>query len=190
MLCNAAYMPATHLNALNTSGFAWVPCPPPDLHPPILRLNIMSLGISTCTRDSTHIFHLRCADIRHVAFASTIQVQTAYIASTLPNLHDLKRWVTGADINFSSPTRIQQAAIPVLLQGRDALVNAPTGSGKTLAYLAPIIHDLQASAIKSWYLSNPCRQPSARSLRQLGAPPDVGNKSLGTRNSHSSTHQC
>ena len=48
-----------------------------------------------------------------------------------------------ADINFSSPTRIQQAAIPMLLMGRDALVNAPTGSGKTLAYLAPIIHDLQ-----------------------------------------------
>ena len=48
-----------------------------------------------------------------------------------------------ADINYSSPTRIQRAAIPVLLAGRDALVNAPTGSGKTLAYLAPLINDLQ-----------------------------------------------
>ena len=49
-----------------------------------------------------------------------------------------------ADINYSNPTRIQRAAIPVLLAGRDALVNAPTGSGKTLAYLAPLINDLQA----------------------------------------------
>ncbi|BDA42696.1 DEAD-box ATP-dependent RNA helicase 17 [Coccomyxa sp. Obi] len=48
------------------------------------------------------------------------------------------------EINFVTPTRIQQSAIPVLLRGRDALVNAPTGSGKTLAYLAPIINDLQA----------------------------------------------
>jgi len=48
-----------------------------------------------------------------------------------------------ADINYSNPTRIQRAAIPVQLAGRDALVNAPTGSGKTLAYLAPLINDLQ-----------------------------------------------
>jgi ATP-dependent RNA helicase DDX31/DBP7 len=48
-----------------------------------------------------------------------------------------------ADINYSAPTRIQRAAIPVLLAGRDALVYAPTGSGKTLAYLAPLINDLQ-----------------------------------------------
>lgn len=47
-------------------------------------------------------------------------------------------------INFSEPTEVQRAAIPVLLAGRDALVKAPTGSGKTLAYLAPIVHDLQA----------------------------------------------
>ncbi|KAK9817068.1 hypothetical protein WJX72_009018 [[Myrmecia] bisecta] len=47
-------------------------------------------------------------------------------------------------INFTTPTRVQRAAIPVLLKGRDALVNAPTGSGKTLAFLAPIVHDLQA----------------------------------------------
>ncbi|CAL5219539.1 g1390 [Coccomyxa viridis] len=48
------------------------------------------------------------------------------------------------ELNFMSPTRIQQQAIPRLLRRRDALVNAPTGSGKTLAYLAPIMADLQA----------------------------------------------
>lgn len=33
---------------------------------------------------------------------------------------------------FATPTPVQAQAIPVLLGGRDALVNAPTGSGKTL----------------------------------------------------------
>ena len=44
---------------------------------------------------------------------------------------------------FNQPTKVQQAALPQLLAGRDTLVKAPTGSGKTLAYLVPLIHDLQ-----------------------------------------------
>ncbi|KAF8071155.1 RH17 [Scenedesmus sp. PABB004] len=47
-------------------------------------------------------------------------------------------------LNFQEPTQVQQAAIPVLLSGRDALVRSPTGSGKTLAYLAPIVQALAA----------------------------------------------
>jgi superfamily II DNA/RNA helicase len=39
---------------------------------------------------------------------------------------------------ISSPTRIQSAALPVLLAGRDAYLHAETGTGKTLAYLLPI----------------------------------------------------
>jgi ATP-dependent RNA helicase DDX31/DBP7 len=45
-------------------------------------------------------------------------------------------------LGFSTPTAVQQSTIPVVLQGKDALVNAPTGSGKTLSYLAPIMNDL------------------------------------------------
>jgi ATP-dependent RNA helicase DeaD len=36
------------------------------------------------------------------------------------------------------PTAIQVAALPVLLAGKDAYLNAPTGTGKTLAYLLPL----------------------------------------------------
>lgn len=36
------------------------------------------------------------------------------------------------------PTPIQRAALPVLLDGRDACLNAETGTGKTLAYLLPL----------------------------------------------------
>ncbi len=39
---------------------------------------------------------------------------------------------------ISEPTAIQVTALPVLLAGRDAYLNAPTGTGKTLAYLLPV----------------------------------------------------
>lgn len=47
-------------------------------------------------------------------------------------------------MGFRAPTLIQQAAIPLILSGRDVLVNAGTGTGKTMVYLAPIIHALQS----------------------------------------------
>ncbi len=40
---------------------------------------------------------------------------------------------------ISDPTPIQSAAIPVLLAGKDAYLNAETGTGKTLAYLAAAV---------------------------------------------------
>lgn len=45
-------------------------------------------------------------------------------------------------LGFITPTHVQHESIPVLLQGRDTLVNAPTGSGKTLSYIIPILQDL------------------------------------------------
>jgi superfamily II DNA/RNA helicase len=39
---------------------------------------------------------------------------------------------------ISEPTPIQSAAIPPLLAGKDAYLNAETGTGKTLAYLLPL----------------------------------------------------
>lgn len=41
-------------------------------------------------------------------------------------------------LNFSEPTPVQRAAIPVALQNRDLVGIAETGSGKTLAYLLPL----------------------------------------------------
>ncbi|CAD7699056.1 unnamed protein product [Ostreobium quekettii] len=45
---------------------------------------------------------------------------------------------------FKAPQKLQSAAIPAVLSGRDVLMAAGPGAGKTLAYLAPIVHDLQA----------------------------------------------
>src|SRR6266700_1785868 len=39
---------------------------------------------------------------------------------------------------ISAPTPIQSAAMPVLMAGKDAYLNAETGTGKTLAYLVPL----------------------------------------------------
>ena len=36
------------------------------------------------------------------------------------------------------PTEVQEAAVPVILSGKNAIVRAETGSGKTLAYLLPV----------------------------------------------------
>lgn len=47
-------------------------------------------------------------------------------------------------LGFEVPTLVQAQAIPVILSGRHALVNAATGTGKTIAYLAPIVHHLQS----------------------------------------------
>jgi superfamily II DNA/RNA helicase len=41
---------------------------------------------------------------------------------------------------FREPTPIQALVIPVVMQGRDAVVEAKTGSGKTLAYGLPLLH--------------------------------------------------
>jgi ATP-dependent RNA helicase RhlE len=47
-----------------------------------------------------------------------------------------------ADENYSEPTAIQAAAIPLVLQGSDVLGSAQTGTGKTAAFSVPILQHL------------------------------------------------
>ncbi|KAG0473652.1 hypothetical protein HPP92_015509 [Vanilla planifolia] len=46
-------------------------------------------------------------------------------------------------MGFEAPTQIQALAIPLIVSGKDVLVNAITGTGKTIVYLASIVHLLQ-----------------------------------------------
>ena len=43
------------------------------------------------------------------------------------------------ELGFTSPTPIQERAMPVILSGRDMMGIAQTGTGKTFAYLLPIL---------------------------------------------------
>lgn len=44
---------------------------------------------------------------------------------------------------ITQPTPVQEAAIPLLLQGDDVIARAQTGTGKTLAFLLPIMEKMQ-----------------------------------------------
>ena len=49
-------------------------------------------------------------------------------------------------VGYSTPTPIQQQAIPIVLKGRDLLGLAQTGTGKTAAFILPILHRLSNKA--------------------------------------------
>lgn len=61
--------------------------------------------------------------------------------SELPLCAALRHKLAAAQ--FTTPTAIQQQAIPPALQGQDVLATAQTGTGKTLAFLVPLIELLQ-----------------------------------------------
>ncbi len=46
------------------------------------------------------------------------------------------------DAGFTTPTPVQQAAIPLAVEGRDVLATAQTGTGKTAAFTLPMINRL------------------------------------------------
>jgi ATP-dependent RNA helicase RhlE len=49
---------------------------------------------------------------------------------------------------YSTPTPIQQQAIPVVLRGRDVLGTAQTGTGKTAAFMLPILQRLTKGPLR------------------------------------------
>src|SRR5690349_24928391 len=57
------------------------------------------------------------------------------------NLHPLiLKAIT--DSGYTSPTPIQEQAIPELLAGHDIMASAQTGTGKTAAFMLPALHRL------------------------------------------------
>ena len=61
-----------------------------------------------------------------------------------------------AEAGYTTPTPIQQQAIPVVLAGKDVMGGAQTGTGKTAAFGLPILHKLAPQANTS---PSPARHP-------------------------------
>tara|TARA_R110002111_G_scaffold134904_2_gene200924 strand:+ start:10115 stop:11371 length:1257 start_codon:yes stop_codon:yes gene_type:complete len=55
------------------------------------------------------------------------------------------------ELGYSTPTAIQEQAIPAILKGRDLLASAQTGTGKTAAFALPLLQTLtqQGSVVAS-----------------------------------------
>src|SRR5512135_2160661 len=63
-----------------------------------------------------------------------------------------------AKMGFTSLTPIQEKAIPLVLEGRDAISLAETGSGKTAAYLIPVLSHLLNHKYKRALILVPTRE--------------------------------
>ena len=61
-------------------------------------------------------------------------------------------------VGYTTPTPIQQQAIPSIMEGKDLLGLAQTGTGKTAAFALPILHNL-------------VRNPGSRKIRVLIVSP-------------------
>ena len=72
-------------------------------------------------------------------------------------------------MNIFNPTKIQEAAIPVMLDGKDVLLHAQTGSGKTLSFLLPLLKTVDRTKRKVQAI---VLAPSRELVTQIGAVGD------------------
>lgn len=73
------------------------------------------------------------------------------------------------DLGFTTPTPIQQKAVPPGIEGRDLLACAMTGSGKTAAFLLPILErlmDAERGTTRALILA-PTRELAAQIVEQF-----------------------
>ncbi|MYM23778.1 DEAD/DEAH box helicase [Duganella sp. FT135W] len=68
-----------------------------------------------------------------------------------------------AETGYTTPTPIQQQAIPAVLNGGDLLAGAQTGTGKTAGFTLPLLHRLSTDAVGAKLTSN----KSPRAVRAL-----------------------
>ncbi len=73
-------------------------------------------------------------------------------------------------IQITTPTPIQEQAIPVALTGNDILASAQTGTGKTLAYVLPLLNKILATQKESALILAPTREIATqveKNIRQV-----------------------
>jgi ATP-dependent RNA helicase RhlE len=73
-----------------------------------------------------------------------------------------------ADEGYEEPTKVQRAAIPELLEGKDLLATAQTGTGKTAAFALPILQTLHQQPRSTEKPAESADPRPSRSLRRRG----------------------
>lgn len=81
---------------------------------------------------------------------------------------------------YTSPTPIQEQAIPAVLEGLDILAGAQTGTGKTAAFMLPMLHKLSAStAGRNCFGGKAIRALVLTPTRELAAQVEESARSYG-----------
>ncbi|MFA7655334.1 MULTISPECIES: DEAD/DEAH box helicase [Acidithiobacillus] len=78
-------------------------------------------------------------------------------------------WRAAAERGYTTPTPIQEQAIPVVMSGVDLLAGAQTGTGKTAAFAMPILHKLAATSETAFHGPSSVRALVLVPTRELAA---------------------
>jgi superfamily II DNA/RNA helicase len=70
-------------------------------------------------------------------------------------------------MGYTSPTPIQEQAIPLILQGKDLIACAQTGTGKTAAFLLPVLHNIMGMAEEKRALNTLILSPTRELATQI-----------------------
>jgi ATP-dependent RNA helicase RhlE len=74
-----------------------------------------------------------------------------------------------SESGYSTPTPIQQQAIPAVLEGRDLMGGAQTGTGKTAGFTLPLLHRLMEQSASEGKGKRPVRALVLTPTRELAA---------------------
>lgn len=88
---------------------------------------------------------MTCA--KHILASSVDGINNGLNFSSTFRELDLPSWLVEKceDLGFLTPTEVQSIGIPVILQGKDVILQAQTGSGKTLLYSLPVLTNIDSS---------------------------------------------
>jgi len=83
------------------------------------------------------------------------------------------------DKGYTSPTPIQEALIPLILDGKDIMAGAQTGTGKTAGFVLPILQRLSEDFVEGHHYPKAIiLAPTRELVRQVGAFVEAYNKYL------------
>ena len=68
---------------------------------------------------------------------------------------------------FTESTKVQEASIPVAIEGKNIFCSSETGSGKTLSFLLPMIHKFYHKQIDQALILCPTREIAIQTKKVL-----------------------